>query len=163
MKTKKTLAILSLIMATNLIPVKKAEACIFMISPMACVIGLGAAASTLVPYLFDYEGMSNSNYDNYVDELFFGIFSLSMLDKDLNRLEAGLATTFPSMPMYVIKEASYILQKKSEKTPYNKAGIKSVHLTTEEFAELEMAIPKTINSKETEAFKRILTSTEEEI
>lgn len=160
MKINKTISVISLIIAGNLMPTKKAEACIFIISPMAAVIGISAAATTMVPYLFDFEGMSRSNYDNYVDELFFTIFSLSMLDQDLNRLEAGLEEAFPSIPSYIIKEASQLLRKKSENMEFNKNGVKSVYLTAEEFAELEMAIPENTNRKETEAFKRILTSPE---
>jgi predicted Co/Zn/Cd cation transporter (cation efflux family) len=160
MKLKKTISVLSLLIAANLMPTKKAEACIFIISPMAAVIGISAAAATMVPYLFDYEGMSRSNYDNYVDELFFTVFSFSMLDQDLNRLEAGLAGAFPSMPPYIIKEASKLLRKKSENVAFNQSGIKSVYLTSEEFVEIEMVIPKNTNQKETEAFKRILTSPE---
>ena len=160
MKINKTMSVLSLIIASNLIPEKKAEACVFIISPMAAVVGLGVASTTLVPYLFDYEGMSRSNYDSYVDELFFSIFSISMLDQDLNRLESGLAEAFPSMPPYIINEASMLLREKAGNTAFDQNGRKSVFLTAEEFAGLESAIPESTNPKETEAFKRILTSPE---
>lgn len=160
MKLNKTMSVLSIIIASHLIPEKKAEACVFIISPMAAVIGLGGAASTLVPYLFDYEGMSRSNYDNYVDELFFTIFSISLLDQDLNRLEAGLANAFPTMPAYIINEASTLLRDKSKNTDFDPFGKKSVYLTPQEYAEIELAIPENTNPQEAQAFKRILTSPE---
>jgi hypothetical protein len=160
MKTKKTTTILSIAIALNFVPVKKADACIFIISPMAATIGLGIAASTLTPYLFDFDGMINSSYDQYVDELFFGIFAISLLDQDLNRLESGLSSAFPSIPKYIINEAASMLKTKIQNVSFDQNGRKSVYLTLEEFAEIEKAIPLNVNETEVNAFKKILTTPE---
>jgi hypothetical protein len=158
MKTKKLMTILSLSIALNLASPKKADACIFIISPMAATIGLGVAASTLVPYLFDYDGMINSNYDHYVDELFFGIFAISLLDQDLNRLETGLSSAFPTIPDYIINEVAFMLKHKSQSISFDQTGRKAVYLTLEEFNSIEKAIPHHVSALELSAFKNILTT-----
>jgi hypothetical protein len=125
---------------------------------MAFIVGIGVSASTLLPYLVDYDGTIKSSYDTYSNGLFFGLISASLLDENQSKLEAGLSNAFPSIPSYIISEASILVREKASHMEFDSRGVKAVSLTEAEFMDLSSAMPSDVSATELAAFKKILTS-----
>jgi hypothetical protein len=142
-----------------LTPVKKAEACLFVISPLAMVVGLAVGVGTMMPIIFNYDNIKNSKYDNYFNEIWLSVFAISGLDQDMDKIEGALTAKFPTIPAYALSEAALLLREKANLVEFNDRGYKSITLTEEEFADIEASM-EGADADEVKALKVMLTTPE---
>lgn len=157
MKLSKIAIALMISLSCMFAPVKKAEA--------GFVIGITGGTATGVLVMLGGAGLGFGSplFENMSNKINMGgvVFLLGVavmiLDTDADVLNRSLAQEFPTMPDYIISEATEMIKEKASLIPFNPEGVKAVSLSEAEFAELEAAIPSSVSAKTVKAFKTLLT------
>ena len=159
-KTTTFLLAATLALGSIVTPVKKAEASLLIVNPIFFVVGISLSTAAIIPFITSYEQIKDSGYDRAFNGIWFAVFSISVLDKDLDKMEGALAKEFPSIPSYIIAEASEIMKNKAKLVDFNENGFKSVAMSDQEFKSLELAMTGDEKPSEVSAFKKMLTTVE---
>ena len=158
MKLSKLLLVATLSVAAICSPVKKAEAGLLVMSPAAIIIGGAGLVAWTLPAL-DRDNQRGV-YNRIFTPVFMTLGLVIVLDQDLDKVEGTLVKKFPTIPTYVISEASNLLIEKAKKTPFNESGKKIVSLTENEFSDLESAMNNDVSANDIASLKLLLTTTQ---
>jgi hypothetical protein len=157
MKIKKTLAITAITFSLIGGNGNQAQAGLLIWNPAMILLGTTGVLTSMLPYVNHYEGAIQSRYHRFFPEIFMLFGAIAMLDHDIDLMQTELSTEFPSIPKYIIHEATYMLKKKVAQKKFNENGVITVELTEAEFNELEKAMGPDINPEEIANFKKVLT------
>jgi hypothetical protein len=156
MKFSKFLLAITLSFGAILTPIKKAEAGLLIMNPTVIILaGAGFLGWTLPAIDEDTHG---GLYERIFTPVSMTLGTIILLDKDLDKLEETLIKFNPSIPPYIISEASRLLLAKAGQTEFNDEGFKSISLSEDEFVDLERVMDHDIDDKVIAQFKLMLTS-----
>jgi hypothetical protein len=158
MNFKKALTITALSLATMGSPANKAEAGLLLWNPAMIILGTTGVLTSMVPYITDYRGATHSRYHRFFPEVFMLFGAVAFLDQDLDTMTTELGTEYPTIPSYIIKEATMLLKQKAEQVEFNSKGFKSVAMSEAEFKEFEKAMGPDVSPEELLSFKKVMTT-----
>jgi hypothetical protein len=141
-------------------PFKKAEASLLIVNPVVFLVGFSLSTASIIPFITSYDEIRGGAYDRAFNLLWFSLFSISVLDQDLDKMGEALEKEFPTIPRYVLNEASLLMKEKANFVEFNNRGFKSVTMSLEEFSDLELSMADVADPKEVAALKRLLTTPE---
>jgi len=157
MNLKKTIAITALSLVTIGSPVNKAEAGLLLWNPAMIILGTSGVLTSMLPYMTDYRGATHSRYHRFFPEVFMLFGAVAFLDQDLDTMATELEAEYPSIPPYIIKEATQLLKQKADEIRFNEKGFKSVAMTESEFEDFVKAMNSSVNPEELQSFKMVMT------